>query len=305
MDMSVVLCTYNRAQTLRNALECFCGVKGAGDIQWELIVVDNNSNDETKAVIEELQNRTSLPLRYSFEAKQGLSHARQNGIAMAKGAIIAFTDDDVLVEPSWIRELWSAFARTNATCVGGPVEPCWDSTPPEWVVPDLYGALALLDLGERELVLDRPRLWGANMAFQASVFGTYQFDTRLGRTEGKLYAGEETDLMRRVLADGGKLLYCPAARVRHVIPRERLRKGFFRKWRYDQGELKAQTASVGSRRQFLRVPLYMWRMAVSVLLSWMIKTCTFRREAFVKELELIEFLGFVGGRWRSEREDAG
>lgn len=299
MDISVVLCTYNRASLLNRALESLGRLDLPEDLQCEFVIVDNNSTDATKSVVEQFSHTTDIPVVYSFEKKQGLSHARQNGIDKASGQIIAFTDDDVLVDRAWVNALWGAFQRTDAACVGGVVLPIWEVDIPAWLTPDLYGELALLDMGEHEHTLDRPRIWGANMAFRASVLKKHGgFDTRLGRTAGKLYAGEETDLMQRILDAGEKLLYCPSARVSHFIPRDRLRKSYFRKWRYDQGELKARGARVSGQKYFGRVPHYMWRYAIRSGWSWFVKTITFNKEAFTDELDIMEFFGYLVERWR-------
>lgn len=305
MDISVVLCTYNRADILRGALSSLAAMAVPTDLDWEIVVVDNNSNDRTRAVVDEFRAVSPAPVRYSFEGKQGLSHARQLGVTVARGEIIAFTDDDVVVDSAWLDELWAAFATLDAACVGGPIMPIWQAPPPPWLMEDLHGALALLDLGTQVCVLDVPRLWGANMAFRSEVLKQHGgFDHRLGRTADKLYAGEETDLMHRILRAGGKLVYYPTARVSHLIPASRLRKRYFRTWRFHQGQLKAYSSKVDGQRQFMRVPLHRWRYVGSEAVTWFFKVLIFNKEAFLYELELIEFAGYFVSRWRSGGERA-
>ncbi len=304
-DISVVLCTYNRAAILPGALTCLAAMKVADDLRWEIVVVDNNSDDLTHTVVKEFSSVSPVPVRYAFERKQGLSHARQLGVSLARGDIIAFTDDDVAVDVAWLNELWTAFTSTDAVCVGGPILPKWEAEPPDWLVEDLHGALALLELGEQVRVLDVPRLWGANMAFRASVFQRHGgFDSELGRTADKLYAGEETDLMRRILCAGGKLVYYPSARVTHFVPATRLRKGYFRRWRFHQGELKARSALIDRDRQFARVPLHMWRYVIFATYAWFFRRLSFNREAFLYELDLIEFAGYFLSRWQARSRGA-
>src|SRR5690349_5231481 len=100
-DVSVCICTYNRCQTLRSALESVLGQEADG-VRFEVIVVDNNSTDDTKQVVESFVRRGHSNLRYSFEGRQGLSHARNAGIAVARSPLVAFTDDDIRVAPDWV-----------------------------------------------------------------------------------------------------------------------------------------------------------------------------------------------------------
>ena len=102
MDLSAVLCTYNRARLLDAALRSLESMRKPSGLSWELLVVDNNSNDHTKAVVEAARRRGSLPCRYVFEPRQGKSHALNTGIAHAKADVLAFTDDDVTFEGGWL-----------------------------------------------------------------------------------------------------------------------------------------------------------------------------------------------------------
>ena len=122
MDASIVVCTYNRAESLRDTLRALQALQADPGRRWEVIVVDNNSKDHTKAVVEEVQRGWPL-LRYAFEGAQGLSHARNHGIGCARGAVILFTDDDVLPEPDWLETTLAGLARYGADACGGFIAP--------------------------------------------------------------------------------------------------------------------------------------------------------------------------------------
>ena len=107
-DISVCICTYNRCQGLRSALESVLGQQADG-VRFEVIVVDNNSTDETKQVVDGFVRRGHSNLRYSFEGRQGLSHARNAAIAVARSPLVAFTDDDVPVARDWVSTIKRAF----------------------------------------------------------------------------------------------------------------------------------------------------------------------------------------------------
>src|SRR6266576_376499 len=125
MRISLVICTYNRAFSLGRTLESLRQMSVPRDLEWELIVVDNNSTDNTRAVVQKFARTAGLTISYFFEAKQGLCHARNAGVANANGEVIAFTDDDVRVAPQWIRELAATFRQFDCIGVAGKSVPAW------------------------------------------------------------------------------------------------------------------------------------------------------------------------------------
>jgi GT2 family glycosyltransferase len=205
----------------------------------EFIVVDNNSDDDTRLVFEEIEQRCNSPIKYVFVNKSGLSYARNRGVREARGDIIAFTDDDVIVDKNWIQNIDRAFKEhDDVACVGGKILPIWETPKPEWLKSRWYSYLALLDHGDCAAYMDHPVLWGANIAFKSEVFKKYGlFDSNLGRRPGKLYSHEETDFLHRLRNAGEKLLYYPELIIYHHVPGNRTSKNYFRKWRFDHGEL--------------------------------------------------------------------
>lgn len=129
MDASLIICTYNRAESLRDTLGALRALSVHPSRQWEVIVVDNNSRDRTREVVEEVQREWPL-LRYEFESEQGLSHARNHGISCAQGEVILFTDDDVLPEPDWLEITLAGMEKYQADACGGYIAPIWETPPP-------------------------------------------------------------------------------------------------------------------------------------------------------------------------------
>ena len=159
VKLSVIICTYNRANSLADTLLCL--TKQSYDIaNWELIVVDNNSSDNTKEIIYEYHRK--LPnLTYKFEPQQGLSFARNLGINSAKGAIIAFTDDDVLPENDWLTQIQNNMEKYNCDACGGYIAPKWESQPPAWLteifIEEHKGWIKIENLSDLDADLaDRP-----------------------------------------------------------------------------------------------------------------------------------------------------
>src|SRR5215813_12610617 len=202
MDVTVAICTWNRADLLRQTLERLTQMACPSNRTWELLVVNNNCTDGTDAVLESFRNR--LPLRWIFEAQPGLSHARNAAIKEARGTWIVYTDDDVLVEPGWVAALLKTAERfPQAAAVGGPIEP-WFPTPPDPAIVAAFPMAAKgfcgLDHGPEEHVLTDvdEEIYGANMAFKIAAIGTLRFDADFGPTPSSKVTGDESNFVRRV-----------------------------------------------------------------------------------------------------------
>lgn len=206
--ISVIICTFNRCESLASTLESFTRIKTRSDFTWELIVVDNNSVDTTKRVVSEFNSR--LPIRYFFESKQGLSHARNCGIAQAQGDIIVFTDDDVIVTNNWLHEI------TNGLNAFSDVDLLFGRTLMHSA--EQY-ALSTKDSEEQEIFEHPSYPWavgnGNNMAIRHSLFSRIGlFDVNFG-AGSKISSSEDSDFVYRALKSGCKILYYPLCLVYH------------------------------------------------------------------------------------------
>src|SRR5262245_55338483 len=167
---SVLIATFNRAALLDDTLESIRRLRTTAGRDWEVIVVDNNSTDTTRAVVERHQQDFPVRLRYLFEARQGRSSALNAGIENATGTIIVMTDDDIHVAENWLEAACNALGGGEpAAYVGGPVRPMWESAPPTWLDltrGDPWGTIAIQDHGDRPFVYEEARKvpLGANMA---------------------------------------------------------------------------------------------------------------------------------------------
>jgi glycosyltransferase involved in cell wall biosynthesis len=293
--LSVVICTYNRAHSLRQTLQSLESLDVEG-LDGEIILVDNNSKDDTRAAIESFLPRAPLPAQYVFEGQQGLSHARNAGIDRASGDVVVFSDDDVLVDRRWLREIATAFALEKPTAVGGKILPKWQVPPPDWLGPRLHGFLALLDHGDEPIRMDEPRLWGANLAIRRDVFRTMRFHTGLDRVGNKLYSGGDTAFIQLLIDRGERVVYWPRAVVHHNIPAERLTKAYFRKWHWDAGSMAARLMPRRVARTLLGIPYHFYRSTMTDIATW--SRCALKRDddAFLSELRLIRTAGFAATR---------
>lgn len=275
MEITVILCTYNRCQSLANALESLAASQIPESVRWEVLVVDNNSHDQTRAVVEDFCRRYPGRFRYLFEPKPGKSHALNFGIQATEAEILAFVDDDVTVQPTWLRNLTAPFESGKWVGVGGRVLPEQNFSPPHWLPlqdPYALAPLALFDLGLQAGSLNEPP-FGTNMAFRREVFEKYGgFRTDLGPQPGSEIRSEDSEFGHRLLAAGEHLCYEPSAIVYHVLPENRTQKSYFLRWRFDKGRAEIRQSGVPTDTRWLvtGVPLYLFRRLGIWTVRWMI-----------------------------------
>jgi glycosyltransferase involved in cell wall biosynthesis len=257
MKITVIVCTYNRCQTVGKALESVASSTLPDGVEWEVLVVDNNSSDQTRRVVEECSGRHLGRFRYLFEPKQGLSHARNAGIREAQGDILAFTDDDVTVEPTWLQNLTARLNDGRWAGTAGRTLVAQPFSAPPWLGLEepynLGGAVgALFDLGDRPCKLSRPP-YGANMAFQKRMFGKYGgFRPDLGRCGEGMLSNDDTEFGRRLLDAGERLRYEPSAIVYHPVTEDRTQQSYFLTWYLNYGRATVREWKRGP--DILRIP---------------------------------------------------
>jgi glycosyltransferase involved in cell wall biosynthesis len=310
--LSVVLSTYNRAVMLSDAVRALLAVDRDSP-PHEIIVVDNNSADETRPVVEALLRQAGGRLRYAFEPEQGLSHARNRGIADARGRYVAFTDDDVRVEPGWVRATVAAFERhPEADFVGGRVLPDWPSAPPEWLADRTWGhwaPLALVDYGDTGFVTSAQRPFtfvGANMAYRREVFAEFGgFDPRFQHAPGSVSSVEDHAFELRLYQAGRRGWYEPSMVMQAAVQPDRLTRAYHRRWARDHGRALMRMLPSGhyfdagglpradapGARRLLNVPRFMYAAAARAAARAVGAAARGHASWFRAECELRELLG--------------
>jgi glycosyltransferase involved in cell wall biosynthesis len=322
MRFSVVIPTFNRASDLRKTLDSLSRI--ATTSEWEAIVVDNNSTDDTRAAVEESVSTFPVDLRYLFEPEQGRSAALNAGILVARGEVIATTDDDVEVEPDWLDRAGEALETLDCDYVGGKVLPVWPAARPDWI-PDHGGkqwaVIAVLDYGPEPLQFftraHRVPI-GVNMAFRKSAFDRAGlWSNRVGRKKGTLLGQEVREWMLRARAAGLRGYYIPSMVVHHMIQPDRLEKAYFRRWFYWNGVSRAlmyrdawidMQAPESTELDFSRVPhvfgvpRFFYRKVPrearrALVSAWRRQSA----ESFDAELWLWFFAGVLRQRWQDRK----
>ena len=316
MKFSIVIATYNRAEELGRTLDSLAALRV--DAPWELIVVDNNSTDRTRETVEAARTAFPAPLVYMFEREQGRSAALNAGLALARGALVVTTDDDVRVEPHWLTRIARGFETQDCDSIGGPVFPLWRGSPPRWLSArggPLWAVIALQDFGPAPIQFGERIPLGVNMAFRREAFAhAGAFNTRVGRKAGTLLGQEVREWCVRAHAAGLRGFYIPDVVVRHVIPAERLSKAYYRRWFFWRGVSRAllyaeagldmekpEQSSIDFSRvsHLLGVPRYLFRTAVRQVRDWLV--ASWRRDpvaAFEHQAWLCFFAGILVQRWR-------
>ncbi len=318
MRISVIICTFNRCRDLSKALASLGASTLPPMIEWEVLVVDNNSNDETRAVVEDFCRQHPGRYRYIFEPHPGKSFALNTGVREAHGDVLAFTDDDVTVDPTWVQNLTACVNDGEWAGAGGRTVLSHPFSPPRWLTlagPDnlAYVLAPLFDGGLQPFEL-REAPYGANMAFRKEMFEKYGlFRTDLGPSPNPEVPrpSEDTEFGRRLMAAGERLCYEPSALVYHPIPEDRVQKSFFLARFFDMGRAILRESKAGpdilgiSRRCFTFFRLISIQLPIEIL-HWALTPS--RKHRFHQKCETWKTVGQIVEsyrQWRSGREEAG
>jgi glucosyl-dolichyl phosphate glucuronosyltransferase len=270
MDVSVVLPTYNRAASLQTTLATFSHLAVPSGTTWELLVVDNNSTDGTRDVIERAARSARFCIRYVFEKTQGRSAALNRGIAEAKGEIIAFTDDDVLLHPEWLTGLIHTFEEFDCAGVAGRIVPLWNHPKPRWLEMEGQQAIVNFELGDESKEI-RFAPMGANSAFRKQVFtrhGLFRLDLGVSGSQHTITC-DDTEFGERLIRGGEKIMYSPSAIIYHPVDPQRATKEYFLSWYYYNGRSLTRTAGLPDEGVFyFGVPRWLYRELLSNAARW-------------------------------------
>jgi glycosyltransferase involved in cell wall biosynthesis len=225
-ELSVVVSTFNRAAHLERALRALLR-QDVDRRRFEIVVVDNNSTDDTPEVVRRLQQGASN-IRYELETAPGVSNGRNRGICVTRTPIVAITDDDVEVAADWLRRILECFSlNPHAAFVGGVVRPRWRSAPPRWIVPALDGPLGIVDYGDDPLTVGSERrlcLLTGNFAVRREALD------RVGFFAPEFRRCQDHELQLRMWQAGLVGIYDPMLTACTDVPPERLRKSYHRMW---------------------------------------------------------------------------
>ena len=233
MLISVIIPTFNRSEKIGLVIEAL-SEQNISSKEFEILVIDNNSYDNTKEdIASHIKKYTNINIQYFFEGQQGLNFARNCGVKQAKSSIIAFLDDDAIPHSNWIKTLLDSYSDSGVGCVGGKIIPSFpgDVKLPYWLSNIFNGYFSGFDLGIthiKELTENDGFPYGANISFKKeAVISAGLFNPALDRCGKNLIAGGETEMCIRLYRMGWKILYNPHAVVHHIVSPNRLLRRYF------------------------------------------------------------------------------
>lgn len=302
LSLDIVIPTFNRAQMLDDCLEAILAAEQPAGLDWRVSVVDNNSTDRTREVVESFASRCGERVRYLFEQRQGRSPALNCGIRASDRALIGMIDDDELLDSKWLAVIAEQFQDSTLDFIGGPYLGLWRTARPDWLPTAYAGVLGEDDpaslpcepvrFSESEMFLH-----GGNAVVRKAVFdriGLYA--ENLGRTARGLASGEDDDMLARLRASRANGLYVPALVIHHIIPPERVTRAYYRQWTWGWARSMAQM-----HRKAPRDVAYVGRIPRYVIGQTLRGTSRFfsssPSDRFSAELDWRTLLGFIRGAY--------
>jgi glycosyltransferase involved in cell wall biosynthesis len=301
LSLDIILPTFNRSHLLRECLESVFRASRPSEMIWRVTVVDNNSSDDTKQVVEWFVEKYGGLIRYLFEEEQGRSAALNRGIAASDYLLMGFIDDDEQIDKGWLETVQRSYQeRPDLDFIGGPSFGLWRAEKPSWLPSGYNGVLSAdnpADVPEHPVPFSDPKsfLKGGNSVIRRSVFDRIgPYASHLGRVGNGFASCEDHELLLRVLDAGMHGLFVPGLIIHHVIPPERVTRSYYRKWAWGQAvsfsgvdRLRPQQVSY-----IARIPRYMIGEAVRGLPALIFGD---QRQRFSEELRWWTLAGFVWG----------
>ncbi|MGF1460984.1 MAG: hormogonium polysaccharide biosynthesis glycosyltransferase HpsE [Leptolyngbyaceae cyanobacterium] len=261
VDITVAICTYNGANRVRDVLDALCEQSLSDTVIWEVLVIDNASQDNIRQVIYRYKNQPhcNYPLRYTFEAQQGLAFARLHAVAAAKGVLVAFLDDDNIPTQSWVNSVVTfAQSHPQVGAFGGKIKGQYEVPPPEGF-ERIAGFLAIIDRGElAHCYTPQNRMLppGAGLVVRRAVWLEHvpKTPTLTGRSQTSLLAGEDLEVLAHIQKAGWEIWYNPEMVIYHKIPKSRLEEPYLLKLAW----------GIGLCRHHIRIARYRQWQAIAL-----------------------------------------
>jgi glycosyltransferase involved in cell wall biosynthesis len=301
MDLDLILPTYNRAHLLKNCLDSILRASRPTGLQINVVVVDNNSKDDTKSVVQAYIDRDVLPIRYIFVERAGKSAALNEAIAQTGAELIGLIDDDEQIDSAWFEVAYREFFSTRELdYIGGPCRPNWEQGAPDWFPSGYGGIVGIVPRPERVAFSQEfnGMLMGGNAVIRrATLERVLPYPEHLGKIGNKIRSGEDEVIYHRLLEIAAKGMVVPDLIIYHWIPADRLTKSYCRQWAIGRG------ISEGSQlreRGFVEPGLFgIQRYKFGIALQGMKKMLFAKpqKERFAAQLSVLDCFATLYGRY--------
>lgn len=296
-QITVAICCYNAAHYLPNLIEKLSIQECS--IPFEVLIINNNSNDNTQELIARLAEVHNVTLRLVNEFEQGIAFARNRAIQESLSSrYLAFIDADELPKKFWLQAAINVLRDDEIDCVGGKISVSLSSRP-KWLSDDLlpfYGEVNYSDQRFQIHELSTP-IWSGNIAYNMRIFHQgLRFDTRYNRKGNALGGGEDSMMFRHLLKNKFKLIYEPRMEILHLIPDEKVKRGYFLKIHYIAGEKSGLYDIDFNEKKIFGIPRFMFlqlcKKIFLVLHLRFVKPLVYMREAMNVTYHLGKMVGY-------------
>jgi glycosyltransferase involved in cell wall biosynthesis len=306
MDLDLIIPTFNRAQLLKKTLESVLRANSVNGLKVTVVVVDNNSSDNTKETVTTFITRTEVvgtapSVRYLFVARPGKSAALNESLAQTHAEFVGLIDDDEELDPAWFQVLYREFsADPELEYIGGPYLPNWERAPPGWLPQSYNGIIGIVARPDR--VAFSPQfsgmLMGGNTVIRRSTLRkVLPYPEHLGKIGPKIRSGEDEVIYHRLLNLQAKGMVVPDLAIHHWIPAERLTRQYFRKWIIGRGiSMGSQLRERGhTGPALLGIPRYMFGASIRGLAAMF--TAPSAQDRFTAQLSVLDCCATLYGRY--------
>lgn len=260
MRLSICVCTYNRAHILPYCIDSLTKISVPANCEVEILIIDNNSVDNTKKIVEDYSRKSPIEILYFYEAQQGLSAARNRAVKEARGDYIGFLDDECVVLPDWLEIIVADIDEFSPLIIGGPyVGALFPGTAPKWFKTEYGNAYFLANRFERGYQKEF-RASGGNMFLQRKVCETQKFDPDFGMKGDALRLGEEVLLQERFLSEnaGAMVFYEPRIQVAHYVLPQKMSLSYHARRLMEAGASSYKTGSAARSSDIPRVAVHLF-----------------------------------------------
>jgi len=251
MHVSICICTYKRPELLGRLLESLSQQQTQELFSFSVVVVDNDSQESARQVVNEFAERSSIEVIYSVEPRQNIALARNNALENAKGEFVAFIDDDEFAIQNWLLTLFKACQAYQVEGALGPVKPCFEHQPPKWVVKGGFYDRPSYKTG---LIIDWRKGRTGNVLFKRCILDAGEQAFR-----PEFRTGEDQDFFKRMIERGYKFVWCHEALAYEIVPPVRWKLSFMLRRALLRGKVSSLDSDFGLKRvakSALAVTLY-------------------------------------------------